>query len=154
MSQVVALLRRLGDQLAPQRLAAVVAAAFIVALSVFPRVELPPIHAGARLRTQVKDILSTKHIERAVVFGGLMVNMDYAGTWAAYPPNPWPDLRDDLLYLRIPGTPDGFERAQALWRERFSDRPAFIWDPREGADGLVPFDDFVSKELTAHSTVR
>jgi hypothetical protein len=154
IAQVVALLRRLGDQHAAQRMAAVVSAAFVVALVVFPRVELPPIHAGASLRAQVKDLLAKKKVERAVVFSGYMVNLAYEATWAAYPPNPWPDLRDDLLFLRVPPTPDGYRRAQTLWQQRFSDRPAFVWDPRKGVEGLNPLDTFVARELAAHSTVR
>ncbi|HET8938549.1 MAG TPA: glycosyltransferase family 39 protein [Polyangiales bacterium] len=154
MAHVAALLRRLGDRRATQRVAAFVTAAFLVALLAFPRVELPPIHAGARLRAQVKDLLAQRKVERAVVFSGIIVNMDYAGTWASYPPNPWPDLRDDLLFLRIPGTPDGVRRAKALWQERFSDRPAFIWDARKGVQGLEPLDSAVVEQLTEYSTVR
>lgn len=154
MAQVVALLRRLGDSQATQRVAAVVSAAFVVALAVFPRIELPPIHGGAQLRAQVKDLLAAQHIERAVVFSGALVRVDYMATWASYPPNPWPDLRDDVLFLRIPNTPDGFRRAQALWQERFSDRPAFLWDARKGSEGLRRLDIVVPRELSAHSTVR
>ena len=154
MTYVVALLRRLGDTLAPQRIAAVVSAAFVVALAAFPQVELPPIHAGARLRAQVKDLLAKKKIERAVIFSGVMVNMDYTGTWAFYPPNPWPDLRDDLLFLRIPAQTDGFVLAMKLWRERFSDRPAFIWDARKGTEGLTPLASFIERSIASHEATR
>lgn len=154
IAQVVTLLRRLGDQQALQRVAAVVSAAFVVALLAFPRVELPPIHAGARMRMQVKDVLAQKKIDRAVVFCAIIVNMNYTGTWAFYAPNPWPDLRDDVLYLRVPSSPDGFRRAQTVWQKHFSDRPAFVWDPRKGVDGLKPLDTFVARELAAQSSLR
>lgn len=150
MVQVVALLRRLGDHSPQRRVASVVVASFLVALLIFPRVELPPIRAGAQLRTLVGELLLAQQVERAVVFASFLITPNTGRSWAYFPPNPWPDLRDAILYLRLPDQPDGLERARALWRERFPDRPAFLYDPRRGAAGLAPLESVVAAELAAH----
>jgi len=150
VAHAVVLLRRLGDASAERRVAAVVGASFIVAALGFARVELPAIYDGAQARIQIEELLHGGRIERAVVFGGYAVMPTSGRTWATAFPNPWPDLRDEILYLRVPAAPDGFERAHKLWRERFSDRPALVYDVRDQAHPLVPLQSFVHAELAAH----
>lgn len=150
IAHVVELLRRLGDGHAERRVAALVFGSFVVAAAGFAPVELRAIHAGAQARAQVADLLLAKRIERAVVFGGYAVLPSAGRTWAVSFPNPWPDLRDDILYLRVPAEPDGFHRAHKLWRERFSDRPAFVYDVRKDHNALLPLQSFLAAELAAH----
>jgi len=121
------LLTRLGASRARARVSSLVLAAFAVALVGFAPTELRAIHHGARRRSNVLEQLEDLHIERALIFSNELVPPDEASTWAYYPPNPWPDLRDPILFVRLPSGPDALARAHALWRERFADRPALVF---------------------------
>jgi hypothetical protein len=61
-----------------------------------------------------------------------MVDIAQTHTWAYYPPNPSPDLSDDLVFARIPKSPDAVRRAFELWQRRLPERRAFVFAHLEG----------------------
>jgi Dolichyl-phosphate-mannose-protein mannosyltransferase len=129
MQRVLVLLHKLEVSEATSRLAALVLAGFVVSAVAFVPIELRELARGARARDEVKRALFDEGVSRALVFCDQLVAEGPAVSWAYYAPNPWPDLRDDVLYLRIPQGTDGPERALELWRTRFADRPAFVYRP-------------------------
>jgi len=140
-------LARIRDGLArlsvaePNRiLASSLLGASVVALVCFVPVGLRAVGRASRARSELPDALAAAGAERAIVFANLMIRPELGWSWAYYPPNPWPDLRDDVLILRVPTGPDGLARARALWRERFADRPAFTFDPQRNDGRLRALD--------------
>lgn len=129
MAKVAELGRRLGHPETRERVIAGVVGAALSALACFAPVTLRALLAGADLRETVFQELAAAHIERAVVFANLLVDPNDAKSWAYTPPNPWPDLRDPLLFLRVPDAGNDLDAAWRLWRERFSDRPAVFFSP-------------------------
>lgn len=134
---LVEMLGRLGYSDARKRVACGVIGAFITALLAFYPVQLRAIRRGSTARCAVRDDLIEAKAERALVFAEKLVFTGDFSTWAYYPPNPWPDLRDDVLFLRVPDGQRGLERAWMLWRERFADRPAFTFVPGGGGGGML-----------------
>jgi hypothetical protein len=125
-SRLVELLARLGVAAARERLAGFVVAACLVGMVAFAPVEARAIYRGALARDDVFQQLREAGVSRALVFGRLQVAPDSGASWAYFPPNPWPDLRDDILFLRVPARPDGLQLAWKLWRTRYADRPALL----------------------------
>jgi Dolichyl-phosphate-mannose-protein mannosyltransferase len=123
-----ALLRRLYAGAPAHGLAAALCVAPAVGVVCFWPFVTDTLVLGARARLRVFELLEAQHVERAVVFTNLLANPSAATTWAYGPPNPWPDLRDDVLFLRVPGDHgDDLEAAWHLWRERFPDRRAAVY---------------------------
>jgi hypothetical protein len=110
---------------ARELVAASIAASFVLTLFAFLPVQLRAIRIGAVARDEIFQQLRDDGATRAVVLGNLMVPPDAGLTWAYFPPNPWPDLRDDVVFLRVPDGADGRERAIELARRQFADRPRF-----------------------------
>jgi hypothetical protein len=150
-ANVAGWLARLRDARAKERVTALVLGAYCTAFLAFYPVEIRSIYRGARARQRMRDELHDAHATRALVFGDALVAQDEYATWAYFTPNPWPDLRDDVLYLRIPRGPDGLRRAIALWRTRFADRPAFEFTPSVGGGLLRPLAS-VAREREANSS--
>lgn len=131
MCVVATLLGRLGVRSPMRTVAAVAFAGTLVGAALFLPTQLKMIRRGALERVQVFQLIEQTGIPRVLVFANLLVYPHVRRTWAYFPPNPWPDLRDDVLFLRQPDGPNGYEQAEALWRSRFADRRAFILHVRE-----------------------
>lgn len=126
IAHVSELLKRLSCADARERVASLVVASFVVSLCAFVPVQSRAILQGALARESVFRELREEGGANAVVFGEMIVAPESGLSWAFFPPNPWPDLRDEMLFLRVPVGDDGVGRAWDLWRTRFSDRPAFV----------------------------
>jgi hypothetical protein len=63
---------------------------------------------------------------KALVFAATMVDMERENTWAYLPPNPSPDLQDEVVFVRSPRTPAEAEVGMDFWRRRFPDRRAWV----------------------------
>jgi hypothetical protein len=140
VARAVSLLERLSVSAPRARVAAFIAASFVVALCAFVPVQFRDIYRGAAARAEVYQQLRDEGISRAVVFGKYFVAPESGLSWAYAPPNPWPDLRDDILFLRIPDRPDGLESAWALWRTRFADRSALLLSASGAGASVVKLD--------------
>ena len=139
-SRVMALLSKLELSAPRERVAAIIAAAFVIALVTFVPVQFRAIHRSASAREQVFQQIRDEGISRALIFGDLLVAPESGLSWAYGPPNPWPDLRDELLFLRVPAVPEGLDQAWTLWRSKFSDRPALLLVPAAQGVGLIRLD--------------
>jgi hypothetical protein len=119
--------RRGGDLEAGRRaVAAVVLASMLVALTLFIPVALRAIDRAASARAEVYEQLAAKGATRAVVFASVFVGPMTGRSWAYFPPNPSPDLDDDLVFLRMLDGPAGYDRMLRLWQTRFADRRALL----------------------------
>ncbi|HEY6877882.1 MAG TPA: glycosyltransferase family 39 protein, partial [Polyangiales bacterium] len=125
---------------APARLASLAVAGCTVAACAFWPIEVRELARGASAREEVKRALFDEGASRALVFSDALVDPAASVSWAYYAPNPWPDLRDDILHLRVPPGPSGMQRALTLWRERFADRPAFLYVPAQERGTLCKLD--------------
>ena len=57
-----------------------------------------------------------------------MVDMRRHDSWAYFPPNPAPDLEDEVIFVaRLPG-PESYREAMAFWSRRFPERRAFLFE--------------------------
>jgi hypothetical protein len=128
--EVRAFMRRIGIEHGGRIVTSSVAGAAAAAVVCFAPVALRAVYLAGNARSGLYDGLAAAGAERALVFSNVLVRPNDARTWAYYPPNPWPDLRDDVLFLRLPPGPGGPARAWSLWRMRFADRPAFTFDPQ------------------------
>lgn len=137
MRRAVVVLGQLELRDGPVRVAALAVAGFLISASAFMPVQLRELARGARARDEVKRALFNEGTTRALVFCNMLVDTTQNLSWAYFPPSPWPDLRDDVLYLRIPPGPDGPARAMDLWRTRFSDRDAFVYRPFQDRGALL-----------------
>jgi hypothetical protein len=78
-------------------------------------------------------MLAEQGAERALVFANHLVAPERQASWAYTPPNPKPDLSDDILFVRRPEGPGGPLISHQFWRRRFPERRAFIYfDGRAG----------------------
>jgi hypothetical protein len=108
------------------RALALVAALLGVTASMFWPVQARTLRRGAQTRALLRGALEQAGADRALVFADAFVNTTNVATWAYFADNPWPDLRDDILYVRVP-KPDTARRTREIWLRRFSDRRAFLW---------------------------
>ncbi|MET0388241.1 MAG: glycosyltransferase family 39 protein, partial [Polyangiales bacterium] len=136
LQQVAALLQRVHVADAPARLASLAAAGCIVAAAAFAPVQARELQRSAFPRDDVANSVREQAKGKAVVFCEGLVGPNSGLSWAYYAPNPWPDLRDDVLYLRIPRGPDGARRLFQLWRTQLTDRAAFVFVPNQQAGDL------------------
>lgn len=110
----------------------------VVTLTLFLPTHVLGIRRGAAERRLVYAALDRAAPgERVVVFAAWLVDQQAGETWAYSRPNPWPDLRDRILFLSWPKGPDALPRIQKLL-ERFPDRKAFAYANLEGQPRLVP----------------
>jgi hypothetical protein len=110
----------------------------VVMLTLFLPAHVAGIRRGAQERRSVMAALEREAPgERVVVFATYLADPQTRATWAYAPPNPWPDLRDDVLFLRWPKGPDALPRIQQLLT-RFQDRKAFAFASQGGQPRLVP----------------
>lgn len=110
----------------------------VVMLTLFLPAHVAGIRQGALERRFVYRALELAAPgERVVVFATHLADPQARATWAYTPPNPWPDLRDDVLFLRWPRGPDALPRIQQLLK-RFPDRKAFAFASQGGQPRLVP----------------
>ncbi|HEY6881436.1 MAG TPA: glycosyltransferase family 39 protein [Polyangiales bacterium] len=140
MQRVHGLLIKLELPAARERVAALAAAGFVVAGCTFWPIETRELVRGARAREGVKRALLDQGTSRALVFCDTVIDPTSFASWAYFAPNPWPDLRDDVLYLRVPPGTDGMPRALRLWQDRFPDRPAFLYVPSRGYGTMCRLD--------------
>jgi len=145
------LTRRLAGRRGAHRLALTIVASVVTAMVFFLPVHARSIRYGSSHRGRVFRMLANRGVDRALVFANYLVRPRSGLSYAYYPPNPSPDLDDDLLFLRLPPGPDGRARAIELWQLRFSDRPAFLFEvrprtrlrrlrPREGGEMALRVD--------------
>jgi hypothetical protein len=133
LARLTARLRRGRDRAAASLVPAAAVGAALTAATVFVPVELASLRKGAAIRGRVYELLAHREVRRALVFANELVVPRAAVTWAHHPPIPSPALDEEILFLRLPPGPAGREAAIGLWRERFADRPAFVFDPRPPA---------------------
>jgi hypothetical protein len=110
----------------------------VVMVTLFLPIHVAGIRRGAMERRFVAAALErVAPGERVVVFATYLADPQARQTWAYAPPNPWPDLRDDVLFLRWPKGPDALPRIQQLLT-RLPDRKAFAFASQGGQPRLVP----------------
>jgi hypothetical protein len=107
------------------------AAALSVAFCMFWPVQWRTLRRSVDARAMVPRALEQNGVVRAVVFADALVSPASTHSWAYFPDNPWPDLRDDIVYVRLP-KPDTARKAHDFWLRRFADRRAFAltWNQR------------------------
>jgi 4-amino-4-deoxy-L-arabinose transferase-like glycosyltransferase len=110
----------------------------VVMLTLFLPTHVAAIRRGAAERRIVYAALDRAAPgERVVVFAAWLVDPQAGETWAYSRPNPWPDLRDRILFLSWPGGADALPRIQQLLK-RLPDRKAFAFANLDGQPRLVP----------------
>ena len=62
-----------------------------------------------------------------MVFTNKMVYPPNGHSWAVFPPNPSPDLDDEVIFVRQMGGADGARRNVEFWKRRFPDRRAWMF---------------------------
>ncbi len=117
------------------------------ALLFFVPVQLASIGRGVDERLAVYDLLREAGASRALVFARAITVPSKSQTWAYYPPSPSPMVDDDILFLRMPKGDDAGQRALSYWRQRFGDRPAFVFMPGDPPQ-LVPLEAFANAAPT------
>jgi 4-amino-4-deoxy-L-arabinose transferase-like glycosyltransferase len=138
LSRLVELLRRLGVPAPREWIASGLLAGCVVMLTMFLPSHVEGMRGGALERGVVQRMLrQAAPGERVVVFATWLADPQARRTWAYAPPNPWPDLRDDVLFLRWPDGPDALQRIQQLLK-RFPERRAFAFANQGGDPRLVP----------------
>ncbi|MDD9939593.1 MAG: glycosyltransferase family 39 protein [Myxococcales bacterium] len=110
---------------------ALVLAGVIMAATIFVPVQLGPIRVSTELSGRVYGLLAERGVTRALVFANRLTSQKDRRTWAFFPPNPSPDLDDDLLFVRVPDGTASERRAAcvAFWRRFMPDRRAFLFVP-------------------------
>ncbi|MBI5068462.1 MAG: glycosyltransferase family 39 protein [Deltaproteobacteria bacterium] len=118
--------RRLGEGAARGVALGAVSAAAAAWIFFWP-VQVRALARGASARAQVWQQLPRQPGQRVLVFSDALVPSRSGLTWAYYPPNPSPDLSDEVLFVRWPRTADAEARARDFARRRFPDRAAWRW---------------------------
>lgn len=118
---------------------AVVAAGLLVSATMFLPVQARPITTATALRGRVYALLRERGAGRALVFANHLVRTDDRRLWAYFPPNPSPDLSDDIIFVRLPQVrPERLEAAaRSFWRAHMSDRRAFVFIPEREPPELI-----------------
>ncbi len=140
MFRVKEMLSRAGVARASDRVAGFAVASSLVAVLCFYPFVLRALFVAGQARAQAIRDLARQGEGKRLVFANLLVHPESGFTWAYYPPNPHPDLSDDMLFLRLPSGADGAQRAWSLWRERFSDRDAVVFVPTERGNFIYALD--------------
>jgi hypothetical protein len=115
-----------------ERVGALVAAAFAVALALFLPAQLVSMHRSGAAWQTANRMLDRAGAENAVVFADRLVDLRQANTWAYYPPNPSPRLDDARIFVRLPGGAERLPLAVEFWRRRFPERSAWVYGFEEG----------------------
>ncbi len=120
----------LGSRLVP----AVVISSFVIAAITFFPVQIREINRSA-IAWQAADQLIEKATEgKVLVFANYMVFPPHGNSWAGFPPNPSPDMDDDVIFVRRQYGRDGAKRNFEFLKRRFPDRSAWLFQVgNEGA---------------------
>jgi hypothetical protein len=111
----------------PHGLVAAGMALTTVAVVMFLPVELRGIrHSAVAWLTPYWQVEAARDGGEALVFAATMVDMEAENTWAYLPPNPSPDLGDEVIFVRSPITPAEAELGMDFWRRRFPERRAWV----------------------------
>jgi hypothetical protein len=136
---VVALLRRrIGGGLP----ATVLLAGAVVSLTMFVPEKVDALYSMGLAQRMPQLLLDREGVRRAVVFQEAIVPWQTRLSWAYYPRCNSPRLDDDVLYLHVAGRVD-LERARELWRRRFADRSAWLFEYTAAGPRLVPLDQAI-----------
>lgn len=111
---------------------AVILAGLLVVPMTFHRLEAPRLSAVADHAREPQEVVTSALApeERAVVFCDLVLRPGNQRSWVASRPNPWPDLRDRVVYvLTAHPIVD-----RAFWQQYFPDRTPYrlLYVPEHG----------------------
>jgi len=138
-----------------REVAAMWLAAGVVTAAFFLPIQVANLSRSGQVWTAPYRLLEQAGAGRAVVFAETMVDHKQNQTWAYFPPNPKPDLSDEVLFLRrniawrrARRTGDehvkeiaadaarareyDLRAAYDLWQRRFRDRRAFVLEHHDG----------------------
>ena len=113
---------RLGPEVAAG-VAAVALGATVAGWLFFWPVQLRALGIGADVRGLVWEHLERERAKasKALVFAEFLVPPKLGVSWAYYPPNPSPDLSDEVIFARWPRGVDQASRAREFARRHFPD---------------------------------
>lgn len=102
--------------------------AFVLVMSsMFLPVQVREIHrSGVAWKLPRWKVDAARNGGPALVFAKTMVEPEALNTWAYFPPNPSPDLDDEVIFVRRPESRRMAEVGIDFWKRRFSDRRAWV----------------------------
>jgi hypothetical protein len=100
----------------------------LVALLAFMPFQVVAMSKSSTARSRVGRLLAQEGAEQALVFCNVLVVPQRRVTWAYGPPNPKPDFSDPIIFARIPRHRDEWRNAYEMWRKRFPERRAFVFN--------------------------
>jgi hypothetical protein len=110
-----------------QLIPAVVVASCVVAALTFVPVQLREIGMSSAVRLTANKLIADNTKGKVLVFANKMVYPPNGHSWSVFPPNPSPDLDDNVIFVRQMGGRDGTKRNMEFWKRRFPDRSAWMF---------------------------
>jgi hypothetical protein len=122
-----------------RRVAALLVAGALVSGSMFVPDRLADLYSMGLAQRTPQLLLDGQGVRHAVVFQSAVVPWWTRRSWAYYPRCNSPALDDDVLFLHVRG-PEELPAAREVWRRRFPDRSAWLFEYDEGVPRLIVLD--------------
>ncbi len=128
-------LSRFATTLGPRLVPAVVVSSFIVAAIAFLPIQMREINRSAIAWQSADRLIKQGTKGKILVFANHMVFPPHGNSWAGFPPNPSPDMDDDVIFVRQLYGQDGAKRNFEFSKRRFPDRS--VWLFQVGNEGAM-----------------
>ncbi|TNE46545.1 MAG: hypothetical protein EP343_23365 [Deltaproteobacteria bacterium] len=117
----------------------------LVAISIFYPLHIQTIQESCSTwNTPFRMLREQKAKKKVLVFANYMIPRTFDASWAYHTPNPSPTLKDDVIFVRHPYSPNARAMMRAFWRKNFPNRQAWWFYHIKRQPFLIKLGDPVS----------